>query len=623
MSSTGGQRRKPSVGSKDQTRLRIEKMEAEREERRRAMQQRKQQRAAEEKANREAGNPGDVDFIGMVRRWREEHKHERQPYHQSNNDSSSDVRTHPALCICVRKRPLNDKERTKQDHDSITVLNPAVWIHAAKLRVDGITKYLDHTSFQLDYAFDEECDTQHIYETTARPLLEFACQGTGGRATIFAYGQTGSGKTYTMSGIQNFIVQDLFELLHEQNGVDQDDGDWCTLGNCRVVVSFFELYGGCIQDLLNQRQRLKILEDGKGEVVVTGLSERPADDPNELLAFLQEGNEARTTHTTEANDESSRSHAICQIMLRDIYTDKMRGKLSLVDLAGSERGTDTKSHNTQRRAESADINTSLLALKECIRALDRNSKDSTNTSTAGGGKENSRDKHVPYRGSKLTLILKDCFTSANAMTTMIATVSPGVSSVDHSLNTLRYADRIKEQKVGRHNGSNNRNVVIRIKRKGTGVPSAPSKDTNPHIQHGHQEQGADDFDDFDDDFDDENELPAETTLSADEEELRDIVESLLEQEEEILSLHMQNIHENAEILEEEGKMLQSIQQVTSTFFHNKQQVDEYMDALEIVLERKEEMIATLQEKMALFRTQLRREQELSARVAAASSSSQQ
>lgn len=103
--------------------------------------------------------------------------------------------------------------------------------------------------------------------------------------------------------------------------------------------------------------------------------------------------------------------------------------MSLVDLAGSERGSDTKSHNRQRRTESSEINTSLLALKECIRAL-------------GGS-----SKHVPYRASKLTLILKDCFTSSLARTTMIATVSPGGSSADHTINTLRYADRIKEKKV--------------------------------------------------------------------------------------------------------------------------------------------------------------------------------
>ena len=136
----------------------------------------------------------------------------------------------------------------------------------------------------------------------------------------------------------------------------------------------------------------------------------------------------RTTHATEVNDQSSRSHAICEISICN--GKAVHGKLSLIDLAGSERGADTKSHNRQRRMESAEINKSLLALKECIRALD------------------SGTSHVPFRASKLTQVLKDSFVNTNARTVMIATVSPCSSSTDHTVNTLRYADRVKEKTGG-------------------------------------------------------------------------------------------------------------------------------------------------------------------------------
>lgn len=356
------------------------------------LQQRKQARAEEEQRNLAAGNPGDVDFIGMVRQWRTEHASEAQPH---------DGAPHHRICICVRKRPISEKEREKNDHDSVTCLNPVAWIHTAKLKVDGITKYLDHSSFTFDHVFDEHVTTEEVYRHTTMPLVDFCVAGIGGRATVFAFGQTGSGKTHTMQGIQEILVEDLFLLLDEDGG--------CVTKDTSVMVSFFEMYGGSIQDLLNRRERLKILEDGKGEINVTGLTELPASTPEELMSILQAGNLERTTHVTEANDTSSRSHAICQIVLRDRTTDRLRGKLSLVDLAGSERGSDTKSHNAQRRGESAEINTSLLALKECIRALDDSIKKG--------------EKHVPYRSSKLTLILKDCFTSDSSMTTMIATVS--------------------------------------------------------------------------------------------------------------------------------------------------------------------------------------------------------
>ena len=101
----------------------------------------------------------------------------------------------------------------------------------------------------------------------------------------------------------------------------------------------------------------------------------------------------------------------------------------MVDLAGSERAQDCQSNNKERRMEGAEINTSLLALKEVIRAL------------ATGGSL----KRIPFRGSKLTQVLKDSFTG-NSKTTMIANVSPAHSCCEHTLNTLRYADRVKELK---------------------------------------------------------------------------------------------------------------------------------------------------------------------------------
>lgn len=102
------------------------------------------------------------------------------------------------------------------------------------------------------------------------------------------------------------VVEELFNLL-------QEGTRGCSLDNTKVTVAFFEIYGGFIQDLLNDRNRLKILEDGQGEIVVTGLQEHEAQDAPHLLEMVTTGNLIRTTHATEANDTSSRSHAICQV----------------------------------------------------------------------------------------------------------------------------------------------------------------------------------------------------------------------------------------------------------------------------------------------------------------------
>lgn len=387
-------------------------MEEERNERRRETEQKKAARKVEQAKLLAAGNPGDVDFIGMVQEWREqqEKSHVKKPHYGPGTNSNSNI------IVAVRKRPMSNKEVQKKDHDSVSCFHPKAWIHSAKFKVDGITKYLTHTGFQFDHAFEEDSTTGEIYIATTMPLLDHVVS-TQGRATCFCYGMTGSGKTYTMSAIQQILAHDLYEELKDQT-IDVE-----------VTLAFFELYGGFVQDLLHDRKRCKLLEDGNGEVNITGLQEVPARMAEEFLRIVSEGHSQRTTHSTEANDCSSRSHAICQVFLRDPSSGDLKGKLTLVDLAGSERGGDTKSHNSQRRAESAEINTSLLSLKECIRALGQ------------------KNVHVPYRGSKLTLILKDCF-SPDSKTTMIATVSPGASATDHSLNTLRYADRIKEQRVG-------------------------------------------------------------------------------------------------------------------------------------------------------------------------------
>ena len=331
------------------------------------MEDRKAERAAEEQRNAALGQAGsDVDFTRMIREYRAAHAHterEHAPPGASN------------IIICVRKRPISAREVAKMDHDAVTCYNPRAIVHDCKHRVDGITKYLSNQEFVFDHVFGPDEETSDVYECVARPLVDFVARG--GRATVFAYGQTGSGKTFTMEGVERSAARDLFAALPR--------------GAC-VDVSFFEIYGGRCQDLLHGRRRLQVREDGNGEVQIADLEEVPVATAEEIMQLIDEGNSLRTTQKTEANDTSSSSHAICQIVLRAraaaraAGTGKVLGKMSLVDLAGSERGTDTKQHNRQLRTESAEINKSLLALKECIRGMANGSS------------------HVPFRASKLTMV---------------------------------------------------------------------------------------------------------------------------------------------------------------------------------------------------------------------------
>ena len=163
-----------------------------------------------------------------------------------------------------------------------------------------------------------------------------------------------------------------------------------------------------------------------------GLVENQAKSASEIQQIIDFGHSVRTTHQTAANDTSSRSHAICQIVVK--VKGKEMGKLLLVDLAGSERAADCQSNNRVRRLEGAEINKSLLALKECIRALD------------------GQSNHIPFRAAKLTMVLRDSFMASAAHSSkivMIACINPGSSSADHTVNTLRYAERLKTERSGR------------------------------------------------------------------------------------------------------------------------------------------------------------------------------
>lgn len=143
--------------------MKIEQMEKDRQERRKTMMQRKEARKQEQIKNIEAGNPGDVDFIGLVDEWRREQAKKMGNIKEPSLFSS----TGSNICIAVRKRPMSEKERDKFDHDAVSCFQNKVWIHAAKLKVDGITKYLTHNSFQLDHAFGEDSTTEQIYLATA------------------------------------------------------------------------------------------------------------------------------------------------------------------------------------------------------------------------------------------------------------------------------------------------------------------------------------------------------------------------------------------------------------------------------------------------------------------------
>ncbi|KAK2412061.1 Kinesin-like protein KIN-13A [Trifolium repens] len=345
---------------------------------------------------------------------------------KENNTRENNV---AKIKVVVRKRPLNKKELAKKEDDIVTVCDNAyLTVHEPKVKVD-LTAYVEKHEFCFDAVIDENVTNDEVYRVTVEPIIPTIFERT--KATCFAYGQTGSGKTFTMQPLPLRAANDLVRQLHRPVYRNQKFKLW---------LSYFEIYGGKLFDLLGDRKKLLMREDGRQQVCIVGLQEFEVSDVQIVKEFIEKGNAARSTGSTGANEESSRSHAILQLVVKrhnDVIKESRRnndgnetksgkvvGKISFIDLAGSERGADTTDNDRQTRIEGAEINKSLLALKECIRALDND------------------QIHIPFRGSKLTEVLRDSFVG-NSKTVMISCISPNAGSCEHTLNTLRYADRVK------------------------------------------------------------------------------------------------------------------------------------------------------------------------------------
>nr|XP_053636805.1 kinesin-like protein KIF2A isoform X2 [Cherax quadricarinatus] len=537
----------------------VDRIQKKREERRKQQAEKKEEKEA--LMNLDPGNP-QWEFLNMIREFRSQL--------EFRTLKDGDPLEEHQITVAVRKRPLNKKEQSKREIDVITIpKRNTLYVHEPRTKVD-LTKYLENQNFRFDYAFDETCHNDLVYKYTARPLVQTIFEG--GMATCFAYGQTGSGKTHTMGGDFQGKNQDcakgIYAMVAKDVFIFTKNPKYRQL-NLQVSASFFEIYGGKVFDLLNSKTKLRVLEDGKNVVQVVGLQERVCENVDDVLRLISLGSQVRTSGQTAANNQSSRSHAVFQIILRNLdkiekqgdKAYKLHGKFSLIDLAGNERGADTSSANRQTRMEGAEINKSLLALKECIRALGR------------------KGAHLPFRASKLTQVLRDSFIGDKSRTCMIAMISPGMGCCEHTLNTLRYADRVKELGIGD-------NV------EGGYKSSATEKEPD--------ENGISDTD-----YTTLTNLN-DNEMSADQQAFQVAMGAVQEAEEEVVDLHGQYFAHRDKM----DKMLIPLYQMTNEVDYD---VDAYAQQLEDVVLENMEWWTQLRDRVTKLRHQLEEEEQLSRR----------
>ncbi|XP_018562175.1 carboxy-terminal kinesin 2 [Anoplophora glabripennis] len=280
--------------------------------------------------------------------------------------------------------------------------------------------------FTVDKIFEPNTSQREIFEEFAQ-LVQSALDGYD--VCVFAYGQTGSGKTYTMQGEETLekkgIIPRTIDLIFDSIRNLRTSG-WCY----EISASFLEIYNENVRDLLNLNPALNLeirFNEGKG-TTVTNLSIQKLESAEELKNLLTIAQRNRAVATTDFNEHSSRSHAVTKIYLKGSNSEMnatYTGSINLVDLAGSESA---KTSSNERLVETKNINRSLSAL-ECVMLSLYN-----------------KEKHVPYRNSKLTYLLQSCL-GGSSKTLMIVNIAPFEECFTESIFSLRFATKVKEVKT--------------------------------------------------------------------------------------------------------------------------------------------------------------------------------
>ena len=228
---------------------------------------------------------------------------------------------------------------------------------------------------------------------------------------------------------------DLFNRQAREAAAEAGEGTAQSLSYA-VAVSFFEIYNEKVYDLLGpptHRHSLDVRENAESGVHIPDLTRRIISSPSQAVDYITTGNDNRRVAATAHNVVSSRSHAVIQVTVERKVVGGGGGlvvsRLDLVDLAGSER-YDSRTHGAETKdgrskaAEMSSINKSLNNLALVVTAL------------------TSQSKHIPYRNSTLTHLLKDSL-GGNAKCQLIACINPSVEGAYESMNTLKYASRAK------------------------------------------------------------------------------------------------------------------------------------------------------------------------------------
>ena len=305
--------------------------------------------------------------------------------------------------ISVRKRPfdINKSFSTNNINDVINTSLNTVSIREEKQKFD-LQKYQSIKTFKFDYVFSEQSSNLNIYRSLFRKKID-----KKKNIICYTFGETGSGKTFTLFGKCQKIDEELglieivlYDLLKNKS---------------TACISALEIYNNNLYDLIENKSKVNLYENG-GNVHILGLKtfNCAMNNIEDLIKTIMNN---RKIGQTSENLVSSRSHVIIKIIHNN-------STIIFADIAGCERGTKS---NTRAQSEMIHINRDNFALRECMRnAINLNKKN----------------YRIPFRLSKLTMILKDSF-SEKYDTLVIATLNPHKDNTQTTLNILSYVNDFK------------------------------------------------------------------------------------------------------------------------------------------------------------------------------------
>ena len=300
--------------------------------------------------------------------------------------------------VYVRKKPLleDDKEIVK------CINNKIISISKKYKAYDGRDKN-KILNYNFNGIFDDNINNTYIYENVIDDKISK-------NMSCFMYGQTGSGKTHTVIGNPN--DEGIFILTGKKllNYADE------------LYLSAYQIYNDTLYDLLNKNKKLKLLEDRNNTFQIPNMEIIKINNINDLNNMVLQLKNNRNESANNINMNSSRSHAV---FLYNYVKDNNNIRIRIIDLAGNERSKNSRINNMKSRQENKHINYSLFSLKECIRNIDKGMR------------------HIPFRRSKLTSVLRDCFTCTHK-SIMIATVCSNKKNYSDIINTLNYSYKVNK-----------------------------------------------------------------------------------------------------------------------------------------------------------------------------------